>query len=139
MSIDISRICANVYMVTANAAQQSGGVVNAATVDNTGIVASLVAEGVAEVCKAFGRYFCSVRTVYENGELLNNPAIISKDITYSTPANWLENEAGLMDCVELFLTNYAVARWYNLAQKEFPAKADYDEIINILSKRNKPE
>lgn len=124
-SINNSAICTNVYMITANAAQQSGGTVNAATEDNEDVICELIAEGLPMVAKAFGRY-------------LDN--ITSGKLTYSMPSNWGGDNAELADCVEVFLANYAVSRWYSLSGKEYANKADvaYARIKDILDKRTKP-
>lgn len=123
--IDKSAICTNVYMITANAAQQSGGAVNAATEDNVDVIATLIAEGLPLVGKAFGRYLQKI-----SGDALS----------YSMPSNWLDGSDELSKCVDSFLTNYTVSRWYNLSGKEYADKAEmaYERIKELLDKRSKP-
>lgn len=125
MYIDQSAICTLVYMITANAAQQSGGAVAAATEDNKAVIATLTNEGLLLVGKAFGRYLVGI-----------SGAILS----YSMPSNWPDGSAELAECVDSFLTNYTVSRWYNLGGKEYADKAEvaYERIKELLDKRSKP-
>lgn len=116
-------ILANVYRLTANAAQQRGDAVHVATADNKDMLKQYMEEGEVLLEKAFGRYTAGSRK-------------------YSMPENWPDRSAEITDLAETFLTNYAIAKWYELngTGERFieVANAALVQIAEELNKRSKP-
>lgn len=116
-------ILANVYRLTANAAQQRGDAVHVATADNKDMLTQYMNEGEVLLEKAFGRYAAGSQK-------------------YSMPENWPDRSAEITDLAETFLTNYAIAKWYELngTGERFieVANAALVQIAEELNKRSKP-
>lgn len=120
-------ILKGVYRLTANAAVQRGDAQHVATVDNKDMLSQFIGEGEKLLKKALGRY----STGGEDGVL-----------GYSMPDEWPERDAEVTSLAEVFLTNYAIAKWYELngTGDRFlnVANEALGEIGVLLGKRNKP-
>lgn len=112
-----------VYRLTANAAVQRGDAQHVASVDNEGMLLQFMGEGKRVLAKSFGRYSA--------GEL-----------RYSMPDEWPDRSADVNALAVVVLTNYVIAKWYELngTGDRFlnVANEALNEIVTILGKRVKP-
>lgn len=112
-----------VYRLTANAAVQRGDAQHVASVDNEGMLLQFMGEGKGVLAKSLGRYSA--------GEL-----------RYSMPDEWPDRSADINSLAEVFLTNYVIAKWFELngTGDRFlnVANEALNEIVTILGKRVKP-
>lgn len=126
IDIAVSDVCTEVYLMTANAAQQRGDINNVATADNVRVISQFVESGKLLLEKSLGRY---------------STGIINGTIGYSMPDNWPDRSEEIDGYAKVFLANYAIARWYELngTGDRFVAMANeaLGNIVLILSKRNK--
>ena len=113
----------SVCRLTANAAVQRGDAQAVATEDNKDMLQQFKDEGFKLLEMAFGRYFVG------NGK-------------YSMPSNWPNLSADIDDLSEKAMTNYIVAKWYELNGTGHKYMAVFTEVLtniaNILNKREKP-
>lgn len=124
-SIDIidSQVFTEVYRLTANAAVQRGDDNAVATSDNEGMLSRFITEGRRRLVAALGRY--------SKGGL-----------EYAMPENWLDRSEDINELAESFLTNYTIAKWYELngtGEKFIEAANEALMVIkDILNRREKP-
>ena len=116
-------VLAEVCRLTANAALQRGDAAHVATSDNRELIERWIDEGKRFVEKALGRY--------------------SKgNMKYSMPYEWPNRSEEVNGMAELFLVNYALAKWFEL-WAEGPryveaANVALESIRGILNRREKP-
>ena len=131
VNINEDNVLKGVYQLTANAAVQRGDAQHVATVDNKDMLSQFIGEGKKLVEKALGRYSTGVKV--EGGKEL---------LGYSMPAEWPDRSAEITSLAEVFLTNYVIAKWYELngTGDRFlnVANEALSEIGVLLGKRNKP-
>lgn len=113
----------SVYRLTANAAVQRGDAQAVATEDNKDMLQQFKDEGLKLLEMAFGRYYMG------NGK-------------YSMPSNWPNLSADIDALAEKAMTNYILAKWYELNGTGDKYMAVFNEVLtniaNILNKREKP-
>lgn len=113
----------SVYRLTANAAVQRGDAQAVATEDNKDMLQQFKDEGLKLLEMAFGRYYVG------NGK-------------YSMPSNWPNLSADIDALAEKAMTNYILAKWYELNGTGDKYMAVFNEVLtniaNILNKREKP-
>lgn len=113
----------SVYRLTANAAVQRGDAQAVATEDNKDMLQQFKDEGFKLLEMAFGRYYVG------NGR-------------YSMPSNWPNLSADIDALAEKAMTNYILAKWYELNGVGDKYMAVFSEVLtniaNILNKREKP-
>lgn len=113
----------SVYRLTANAAVQRGDAQAVATEDNKDMLQQFKDEGFKLLEMAFGRYYVG-------------------DGRYSMPSNWPNLSADINALAEKAVTNYILAKWYELNGTGDKYMAVFSEVLtniaNILNKRNKP-
>lgn len=126
IDIAVNDVCTEVYLMTANAAQQRGDINNVATADNVRVISQFIESGKLLLEKSLGRYSTGIK----NGT-----------IGYSMPDNWPDRSEEVDGYAKVFLANYAIARWYELngTGDRFVAMANeaLGNIVLILSKRSK--
>lgn len=126
IDIAVNDVCTEVYLMTANAAQQRGDINNVATADNVSVISQFIESGKLLLEKSLGRY---------------STGVINGTIGYSMPDNWPDRSEEVDGYAKVFLANYAIARWYELngTGDRFVAMANeaLGNIVLILSKRNK--
>lgn len=112
----------SVYRLTANAAVQRGDAQAVATEDNKDMLQQFKDEGFKLLEKAFGRYYVG-------------------DGKYSMPSNWPNLSADINALAEKAVTNFILAKWYELngAGESFHkiVNETFDIIALILGKRVK--
>lgn len=112
----------SVYRLTANAAVQRGDAQAVATEDNKDMLQQFKDEGFKLLEKAFGRYYVG------GGK-------------YSMPSNWPDLSTDINTLAEKAITNYILAKWYELngAGESFHkiVNETIDIIALILGKRVK--
>lgn len=112
----------SVYRLTANAAVQRGDAQAVATEDNKDMLQQFKDEGFKLLEKAFGRYYVG------GGK-------------YSMPSNWPNLSTDINALAEKAITNYILAKWYELngAGESFHKMVNetLDIIALILGKRVK--
>ena len=127
VSITEELVLKGVYQLTANAAVQRGDAQHVATVDNKNMLLQFLGEGKKSLEKAFGRY---------------SVGVVGDKFYYSMPGEWPDRSAEVNSLSEIFLMNYAIAKWYELhgTGDRFLSAANeaLNEIIVMLGKRNKP-
>lgn len=113
----------SVYRLTANAAVQRGDAQAVATEDNKDMLQQFKDEGLKLLEMVFGRYYVG------NGR-------------YSMPSNWPNLSADINALAEKAITNYILAKWYELNGAGDKYMAVFSEVLtniaNILNKREKP-
>ena len=113
----------SVYRLTANAAVQRGDAQAVATEDNKDMLQQFKDEGLKLLEWAFGRYYVG-------------------DGKYSMPSNWPNLSAYINALAEKAITNYILAKWYELNGAGDKYMAVFSEVLtniaNILNKREKP-
>ena len=126
IDIAVNDVCTEVYLMTANAAQQRGDINNVATADNVRVISQFIESGKLLLEKSLGRY---------------STGVINGTIGYSMPDNWPDRSEEVDGYAKVFLANYAIARWYELngTGDRFEAMANeaLGNIVLILSKRKK--
>lgn len=114
----------SVYRLTANAAVQRGDAQAVATEDNKDMLQQFKDEGFKLLEKAFGRYYVG-------------------DGKYSMPSNWPNLSADINALAEKAVTNFILAKWYELngAGESFHkiVNETFDIIALILGKRIKSD
>jgi hypothetical protein len=114
----------SVYRLTANAAVQRGDAQAVATEDNKDMLQQFKDEGFKLLEKAFGRYYAG-------------------DGKYSMPSNWPNLSTDINTLAEKAMTNYILAKWYELngAGESFHKVVNetLDIIALILGKRKKSD
>ena len=112
-----------VYRLTANAAVQRGDAQHVASVDNEDMLSQFLGEGKRVLAKSFGRYSAG-------------------GLGYSMPDEWPDRSADIDSLAGVFLTNYVIAKWFELngTGDRFlnVANETLSEIVVILSQRKKP-
>lgn len=130
LTISYNTVATEVYRLTANAARERGEQLHIATEDNELMVYRFIEEGGNALANAFGRYL-------EEAMI----ATTSMTIDYAMPTGWKWNEE-VKEAAEMFLTNYAIAKWYEMAGtgERFLKAADAAIVCvkNLLDKRIKP-
>lgn len=123
ITVEDNNIHTEVYRITANAAQQRGDAQNVATEDNADLVDKFIFDGKKLLEKALGRYSTG-------------------GLNFSMPENWPDRTADVNGNAEVFLKNYALAKWFELngTGERFLAMANeaLEIIATILNKRDKP-
>ena len=124
---DYSALCDAVFRISANAAKERGDALHAATEEDKALIEGFIAGAMPALRTAFGRFVDGE----ENG-----------GIGYSMPENWKVDEVTVRYCCTEFLTNYALARWYELSGVANgcmnAANAALEALRLCLGKRVKP-
>lgn len=100
VTIDKDALCVEVFRITANAAKERGDALHAATEEDKDLIEGFFSAAMPALRAGFGRFLEGE----ENG-----------GIGYSMPENWKVDEVTVRYCCTEFLTNYALARWYELS------------------------
>lgn len=112
----------SVYRLTANAAVQRGDAQAVATEDNKDMLQQFKDEGFKLLERAFGRYY------------------VGNEV-YSMPSNWPDLSVDINALAEKAITNYILAKWYELngTGESFHkiVNETFDIIALILGKRVK--
>lgn len=116
-------VLTKIYRLTANAAVQRGDALQVATPDNVDLLTGFINDGRAVLIGALERYSTG-------------------GLNYSMPENWPDMSGDIKELAEIFLVNYAIAKWYELngTGERFIATANEAlmAISPLLNKRNKP-
>jgi hypothetical protein len=123
VNITEDNVLTGVCRLTANAAVQRGDAQHVATVDEIDMLKQFISEGKGLIKKALGRYS-------------------TEELGYSMPKEWPDRSEEITKLAEVFLTNYTIAKWYELngTGDRFlnVANEALEEIGILLGKRNKP-
>lgn len=128
VNLDLEERAKDVYRLTANAAKERGDADHVATEDNAEMVNRILNAAMPMLKMAFGRFFVSSS---------------EENIKYSMPENWVADNEAVSECCAEYITNYAVAKWFELSggtgDRFAQAANDALEAINLfLYKRVKP-
>ena len=125
--INNSMLCEEVFRITANAAKERGDALHAATEEDKALIEGFIAGAMPVLRTAFGRFIDGAANV---------------GIGYSMPENWKVDVVTVSYCCNEFLTNYALARWYELSGVANgcmnAANAALEALRLCLGKRVKP-